>query len=421
MTSDIRKKRLAWIVTAGAAAIVLSLIFSSSVLGIEYQNIYTDYQKTFSHFAPAGKHSDTESYKYNPSLGFQGNIDRRHANCNDCHDPHSATRAPSPLGSYFGAGTQANVSGVKPLYWNKAGTPVVPAGEAPPYAFVSSVVKEYELCFKCHSSYAFNFAGYKTTYGRDLTFDWTTRSYVPNDQSPDPTHITVAETDIAMEFNPNNAGFHPVLAHGKTSGNQTLAWAEGRTFNETFMPGYSADSRIKCTDCHASDSTTVKGPHGSNEKYILKRRAPTEEPIITRTGYYLGSIIYSGGAPGLPGYTKRTYNMTWYVRTDNIVCYVCHDIKYFGPGKGHPSRAKHWKNCQWHRPIALDEVGCASCKITPIHGAPSGRYMMLTKPRGDNPADLNWCYNCHNFMPGQAGSYIGGYPSCPRFYSTDED
>jgi hypothetical protein len=421
MASDVRKKRLAWIITVGLAAIVATLVFTSSVLGIEYQNIYTDYQKTFSHFAPAGKHSDTESYKYDPALGFQGNIDRRHANCADCHDPHSATRAPSPLGSYFGAGTQANVSGVKPLYWNKAGTPVIPAGTAPPYAFVSAVVKEYELCFKCHSSYSFDFAGYKTTYGRDLTMDWTTRTYVPNDQSPDPTHVTVPETDIAMEFNPNNAGYHPVLAHGKTSGDMTLGWAEGRTFNETFMPGYSADSRIKCTDCHASDSTSVKGPHGSNQKYILKARAPTEEPTITRTGYNLGSIIYTGGGSGVPGYTRQAFNMTWYVRTDDVVCYKCHDLKYFGPGKGHPSRAKHWVNCQWHRPIALDEVGCASCKITPVHGAPSGRYMMLTKGRRDNPNDKNWCYNCHDLMPGQAGSYVGGYPSCPRFYSTDED
>jgi hypothetical protein len=413
-----------------ATTLVLMAVLGYGASAIEYQNIFTDYSKPFSHFAPPGKHSDTESYKYNPSLGFQGNIDRRHANCNDCHDPHSATRSPSPLGSYFGAGTQANVSGVKPLYWNKAGVAVVPAGTAPTYAFVSSVVKEYELCFKCHSSYAFDFAGYKTTYGRDLTFDWTTRTYVPNGTLvPDASHINVPETDIAMEFNPLNSGYHPVLAHGKTDGNQSLPWADGRKFNETFMPGFSADSRIKCTDCHASDSTSVKGPHGSNNKYILKRRAPTEEPTITRTSYNLGSIIYGGGPAGAGPFPLRTsYNMTWYVRTDDVICYNCHDVKYFGPGKGHPSRAKHWQNCQWHRPIAMDEVGCASCKITPIHGAPTGRYMMLTKAQGwttpnnparYNPAVTNWCFNCHDFVPGQAGGYVGGEPSCPRFYSVD--
>lgn len=410
------------------------LLMSTAVYGIEYQNIFTDYSKTYSHFAPAGKHSDTESYKYNASLGYQGNIDRRHANCNDCHDPHSATRSPSPLGSYFGAGTQANVSGVKPLYWNKDGTlrstAVMPAGTAPQFAFVSAVIKEYELCFKCHSSYSFDFAGYKATYGRDLTFDWTTRSYVPNQWTPDPAHINVTETDLAMEFNPNNASFHPVVDHGKTDGNFVLQWAEGRRFNETFAAGFSADSRVKCTDCHASDSTTVKGPHGSNNKYILKRRAPTEEPTITRVGYSLGNWNgFTGGPPTATTKAIGNYNMTWYVRTDDVICYNCHDIKFFGPGKGHPSRGKHWNNCQWHRPIAMDEVGCATCKVTPIHGSATARYMMLSKAQGwTTPNDAsrynagvtNWCFNCHDFVPGQPGGFIGGsHPSCPRFYSVD--
>ena len=40
---------------------------------------------------------------------------------------------------------------------------------------------------------------------------------------------------------------------------------------------------------------------------------------------------------------------------------------------------------------------------------------------GYNPNVTNWCFNCHIILPGQAGSYDGGYPSCPRFYSTDEN
>ncbi|MFA5867271.1 MAG: hypothetical protein WC891_04840, partial [Actinomycetota bacterium] len=436
MSPERKRKRLYDIVTAGAAAIVFALFLSTGASGVEYQNIYTDYQKQFSHFAPAGKHSDTESYMYDPTLGgtvqeqLQKNLERRHANCNDCHDPHSATRSTSPLGSYFGAGTQANVSGVKVTVWDPNlavdadGNGVL--NDDNKFAFVSSVVKEYELCFKCHTRYAFNFALYKQTYGYDVAYNWTqNRYYLAGDPATD---IVVPETDLATEFNPINQSYHPVLAKGQTPGTFDLKWAEDPLvpgshvdFNQTFTPGVNADSRIKCTDCHASDSTTVKGPHGSAYKYILRKRAPTEEPIITRTGYALGSIIYSGGAGGEPGYTKRTYNMTWYVRTEDLLCYICHDLKYYGPGRGHPSRGKHWTNCQWHRPIALDEVGCASCKVTPVHGAPNNKYLMRLLPRGDNPADLNWCYNCHNFMPGQAGSYIGGYPSCPRFYSTDED
>lgn len=406
-----------WIVRItiiGAALVSAGVLLTVTGTGVQYENIYTDYQKMYSHFAPEGKHSDTESYKYDTTLSFQQNLDKRHANCNDCHDPHSATRASSPLGSYFGAGTQANVSGVKPQYWNSSGGIVVAAGAAPKYSFISSVVKEYELCFKCHSSYAFDFAGYKVAYGRDMSFNWTRRRYwQPGDSAAD---IIVPETDIAMEFNPNNASFHPVVAHGKTAGNLVLKWAENRTFNETFTTGLSADSRIKCTDCHASDSTNVKGPHGSVNKYILRKRAPTEEPTITRNGYNVGAIRFGTNR-------KQPYNMTWYVRSNDLLCYICHDLKYYGPGKGHPSRGKHASNCTWHRPIALDEVGCASCKVTPIHGSATNRYMMITKSAGNNVNDKNWCYNCHNLMPGQPSSpsLYEGYPSCPRFYSVEDD
>ncbi len=414
LKSRTEKRRLIILILVGLTAI----LFTSAVAyGVEYQNIYTDYQKFYSHFSPAGKHTDTESYKYNPSLTLEQNLDRRHANCNDCHDPHSATRSSSPLGSYFGAGTQANVSGVKVTVWDSnltvdsdSPTNGNPADDNK-FAFVSSVVKEYELCFKCHTRYSFDFQLYKNTYGRDLQFNWTKRRYyLPGDPGTD---IIVPESDLTVEFNPNNPSFHPVVAHGQTAGTQNLPWADNRVFNETFMPGLSADSRIKCTDCHGSDTTNVRGPHGSTNKYILKKRAPTEEPTVSRTGYDLGSIIVNP--------SSQPYNMTWYVRTEDLICYNCHDMRYFGPGRGHPSRAKHWQNCQWHRPIALDQVGCASCKVTPIHGSATNRYMMLLKPKRGEPNNLSWCYNCHDYVPGQVGGYEGGHPSCPRFYSEADD
>lgn len=434
-----RTRQIKRIIIAGVAA-TLALLVSTAVYAIEYQNIFTDYAKTFSHYSAPGKHSDTESYKYDKTKSLQGNVDQRHANCNDCHDPHSATRSPSPLGSYFGAGTQANVSGVKVTLWagrtkdingNSIWTDTDLNGNVYDdnnFAFVSSVVKEYELCFKCHTRYAFEYTAYRTASNaaggnHGLTFDWTTRGYLGLGDVPDPTHINVEETDLATEFNPNNMSYHPVIEKGKTLGTTELVWAEDPNnpsvvvnFNQTFTPGVDADSRIKCTDCHASDSTTVKGPHGSNQKYILKRRAPTEEPTITRLSYNVG-YRYSMGTRG----ASTPYNMTWYVRTNDVLCYNCHDTKYYGPGRGHPSRGKHSTNCQWHRPIALDEVGCASCKVTPIHGAPLNRYLMKRTAARDNPNDVNWCYNCHNLNPAQYGRYIGGYAnSCPRFYSVDK-
>ena len=449
LSTYIVRRKTALIILLALVMTTIGVVWAYPVSGVTYKNILQDYQKFYAHYAPEGKHSDTESYAWDDSLGttnaekIELNLARRHANCEDCHDAHSATRNSSPLGSFFGAGTQANVSGVRPLYWTGSGTSItvinagnraiitladaagsginavgqgivvdpgdsphnmqfftisvingnnltlsapldtahvvgctvkkmtVSAGQAPPYAFVASVVKEYELCYKCHSSYGFDYDLYKTTYGRDMAFNWTLNRYAISTDYTDParaTDIIVPETDTAKEFNPLNQSYHPVLAKGPIPGTKTLPWAENILFDETFMPGYSASSYIKCSDCHTSDTSGVKGPHGSEQKYILKKPAPTTEPKITLTGWRMG------GYPQLAEFT----NMSWYVRTNNIICYECHNIAYYGPGKGHPSRGKHWNNCQWHRPIAMDEVGCASCKITPIHGAPTRRYMMLT-------------------------------------------
>ena len=150
---------------------------------------------------------------------------RRHAECTDCHNPHAATAA----GPLLGTSRIQVTNGV--------------AGSVPAFTFVpqtnASAVKEYELCFKCHSS-------------------WTTRP--------------AGQTDLAMVLNPANESFHPVEAAGKnTSSQMTNSLAGG-----TGLPHLSTSSVLTCGDCHNNDAlpTTVSlvsgytgalpsGPHGS--------------------------------------------------------------------------------------------------------------------------------------------------------------
>lgn len=365
-----------------------------AVADTNFSSIVEDYQKFYTHYAPPGVHTDTESYKDVP-------LDQRHAGCNDCHDAHSATRAPSPLGSYFGAGTQSNVSGVRPLYWgrNEDGTInnedlIVGPGDKPDFVYLTSVVKEYELCFKCHSSYSFGSINLPL-------FNWTRGGHV-SVVGQGTGDIVVQETDTSMEFNPNNASYLPVVARGKTPGNKKLYWANGISYNATFAPGWSAASLIKCSDCHSSDSD-IKGPHGSTNKYILKMKAPSEEPQITVVDT-LGTIEGSGSPK------HKSYTMTWWIRTDDNICYECHNVKYYGYGKGHPSKGPHHGACGPHYPTDLSTVGCATCKVAPIHGSPTSQYMMRE----------NWCLVCHNQEPGYDADE-SGRASCPRFYSYTAD
>jgi hypothetical protein len=168
----------------------------------------------------------------------------RHANCLDCHAPHVAQRSLTDarvIGSAVSGAVAgpaiAGATGAKltslPLAWT--------APTAANFAVVTSITPgvdgEATLCFKCHSS-----------------FYWGTDSAkIPTSPSGG-----FQETDVAMEFNPANASFHPVLAQ-----------APNPTPN--ILRPWTTTSRMRCTDCHASDATTdPDGPHGSAARYLLK-------------------------------------------------------------------------------------------------------------------------------------------------------
>jgi nitrate reductase cytochrome c-type subunit len=113
---------------------------------------------------------------------------------------------------------------------------------------VEPITREYQLCLKCHSSYA---------YGN----------------SPPPSHTGgITQTDQAKEFNVNNGSYHWVETDRTADSGYTPRSADPqRTF--TFAPGsgWTATSRMNCSDCHGSASSSApRGVHGSSEPYLLR-------------------------------------------------------------------------------------------------------------------------------------------------------
>lgn len=154
-------------------------------------------------------------------------INRRHAECEDCHNPHvgRADGLGHPRDSEASA-TTLGVSRVAVLNGTAGSAPVytvIPGSDTltTPYA-------EYQLCFKCHSS-------------------WTSQ---PS-----------GKTDLARVLNPSNPSYHPVEAPGRNVGIDPRA----------FVPGWGSNSLTRCGDCHGSDFGTVRGPHGSIYPAILRR------------------------------------------------------------------------------------------------------------------------------------------------------
>lgn len=188
------------------------------------RNIASDVRKPFSHRVrqSVGRHSTDEDG--NPErYSYVGGA--RHVECSDCHNAHALYGDSAPLIAPNASNRNVWVGRVGV---NNGGPGTVPSYEYLLAADTGSQVREYEICFKCHSS-------------------WTR-------QPP-------GQPDMARLFNPNNASYHPVEQQGRNLNIDSNA----------FVNGVSAFSTIYCSDCHGSEDPQLRGPHGSQYANILRR------------------------------------------------------------------------------------------------------------------------------------------------------
>jgi hypothetical protein len=155
----------------------------------------------------------------------------RHAECSDCHNPHSMSAiGAAPTGSG----------------WLASGALQGTAGVSAPPAWRDPLVYEYELCLKCHSSYT-QLLG----YGQ------------PSEQ----------KHDKASELNPANASYHPLGAPGKNTTTEMENSLAGGSLWQ-----FTTASVIRCQNCHANSALLGPGtpawdgklaPHASRNRSLL--------------------------------------------------------------------------------------------------------------------------------------------------------
>jgi predicted CXXCH cytochrome family protein len=255
-------------------------------------NVKSDFLKPFRHPVAeySGRHAGASESA--PSSFASSPVDNRHAECEDCHNSHLARTDPATPPDP--TALPRSVLGVSRVAVQNGS-----AGASPSYTFIpgsdtlSNSPAEYQLCFKCHSS-------------------WTVQ---PSGQ-----------TDMAREFNPNNPSYHPVEAMGRNPGINPLSFAMGSG------PG----SMIRCGDCHGSDFGSPRGEHGSIYRYILKksytassasRMTTSDELCFTCHSYdtYANSM-----APAMTrGYSRfnapgATKGHAEHVGDLQVPCYACH-------------------------------------------------------------------------------------------------
>ena len=279
--------------------------------GTNIQPAFTSYTNTatriFKHdiYAVNGVHSFSES-----AGGSFGGANR-HVECEDCHEPHDATR-----GSTNPPALQAEMyaaSGIDPQ-WADGGPPVS-------YSWMSQAEREYQVCFKCHSGF--------TPLPAYQPDGWNGSTYVTNGLFKLDTSNTRQKPDyrdLAIEFNPNSASFHPVVAQGR---NQSIP-------SGSFVNGWSQTSLTYCSDCHnnANSGAQGVGPHGSPRLHILDQPSnyttvdnnirPASGEICFKCHNYNTYVNNGVGSNTL--FRKGSDNLhTKHTSEQRASCYVCHD------------------------------------------------------------------------------------------------
>lgn len=241
---------------------------------VAYWNVDAAMNKTYAHPSKNPAYNG----RHNPKRQGDGKVrddaadlgTNRHAECEDCHNPHAVAAGVSPSmpnpTNNLAAPVNKGVWGVQPAWpglW----------GQVTTYTVVDDVQYQYQLCLKCHSYYAFGASPPLDPYG-----------FV----------VGGVNTDQAQEFNPNNKSFHPVVQQGKNPFTSYRGSYAG-----SLIGGMTPTSTMTCSECH-SDSNPVlpglKGPHGADVWPIL-------------WGPY-------DGATGLDG-------------TEGDLCFKCHDVDVY--------------------------------------------------------------------------------------------
>ena len=258
--------------------------------GIAAKDVKTQTAKAYRHpFQWSERHTAAEGKSSLPAQYDDSGVSaRRHAECADCHNAHVSrpdivpAMAPEASQRLFGVSRIRVVNGV--------------AGTRPTYEWRGAEdlfdPREYEVCFKCHSS-------------------WTT--------------LPVGKPDLAVLTNPSNPSYHPIQGRGRNVNIDPQA----------FVSGWSWDSMLYCADCHGSDDALVRGPHGSINAYILKA------PVVTTPAFQTASPtdlcfschrweVYGDSKANNATQQASRFNRpngrghAFHVGGQDVPCYACH-------------------------------------------------------------------------------------------------
>lgn len=197
----------------------------------------------------------------------------RHAECGDCHNPHTVSAAaPAPTDSG----------------WTASGALAAISGVSSSLAWTNPISYEYELCLKCHSRYT------------------QLLSYA---------QPSFARSDKQAEFDPASGSYHPIEAAGT---NSTAAMESSLAGGELWQ--FTTTSTIRCGHCHG-DYRLLGDPPSPNDP-------PSDARLSLHTSQNRGLLIASYRDRGLKASAEP------YSASDFALCFLCHGEAPFSDASG---------------------------------------------------------------------------------------
>ncbi|MEW5757797.1 MAG: cytochrome c3 family protein [Pseudomonadota bacterium] len=243
----------------------------------------------------------------NTLSGPNNDSSMRHAECTDCHNPHRvANNTQADLGGLNTSATHNHAAGhtneasgvlrgswgVEPIYGGSMAFDTV-LDQASGYTVkkglgADAVSKEYQVCLKCHSSYAFGttpplFGNTIGGSGENNGILSGVTTYTDQAKEFAPVNSVGNTGASAMYTNQanNHRSWHPVI--GATGRNKTTRTMTHATVNSFLAPWNGTTDvgtqTMYCSDCHGvatANGTSTPGagdnwgPHGSTKPFILK-------------------------------------------------------------------------------------------------------------------------------------------------------
>ena len=355
----------------------------------------------------------------------------RHVECTDCHNPHRVLKnrlfnntGGTQAGTHDHSSGHTNIAsgvlrgswGVEPVYGSNVFSPTnfpisynVKRGDGGTGAsiLVSSahVTREYQICLKCHSDYAYganppsltNTTG-GTSSGTNDVDQFTNQAMefnAPASHQGQPASTTDSGASAAYSTN-NHRSWHPVIR--STNRTTTLRQANASNWRSPFNGAANIGSQtMYCSDCHGSDTGggdssptggengNPWGPHGSNNNFILKggwsqsTGSPTNNDLCFKCHSYTIYATRGDGSSGFGGPADPNLHSLHADKITPFRCTWCHVAVPHG-----------WKNKGLL--VNLNDVG-------PEAGLPAGTQVRNNTTAGytNGPYYLNALLKIRNF------------------------